>query len=288
MKNKHKTNKYSITRDVFIRLMKNPGAVIGLILIVSFFAIALFADVIVSYDVAIKRDMSIRLQPPSAEHICGTDHLGRDMLARIIHGSRVSLVVSFTAVTASMFMGGTIGAISGYFGGKIDEVIMRIVDIMLAIPAILLAITIVAALGPSLINLIISLSISGSAGFARIVRASVLTVRSQDFIEASRSIGARSPRIILEDIIPNAMAPIIVQYTLRIGGTILMTAGMSFLGLGAKPPMPEWGALLSTGKTFIRDHAYLTTLPGLAIMITILAFNLLGDGLRDALDPRLK
>ena len=283
-----KQNKKSMTKDVLKRLMKSPGAVTGMILLLILFLIAIFADVIVDYDVAIKRDMSIRLMHPCPEHIFGTDHLGRDMCARIIHGSRVSLLVSFTAVTLSTLVGGFFGSIAGYYGGRTDNIIMRVADIMLAIPGTLFAITIVAALGPNMVNLVIALSVSGIAGFARIFRASVMTVKNQDFIEASKEIGARTSRIIVKEVIPNALAPVIVQYTLKIGGTILATAGLSFIGLGAQPPSPEWGALLSTGKTFINDYQYLTVFPGLAIMITILAFNLLGDGLRDALDPRLK
>lgn len=210
------------------------------------------------------------------------------MLARVVHGSRLSLSVSFVSVIISLILGGILGAVSGYYGGWIDSVIMRITDIFLAIPMTLLAIVIVAALGANTTNLIISLSLSAVPTFARIVRGSVLTVREVEYIEAAGAIGARDGTIIFSHILPNCVGPIIVQTTLRVAAMISNTAALSFLGLGVQAPAPEWGALLSAGRNYIRDYSYLTFIPGLAIMLTILALNLLGDGLRDALDPRLK
>ena len=264
-------------------------AMIGLGILVVLILLAIFADVIADYEeVAIKMNTSIRLQGPSKDHILGTDELGRDIFARIIHGSRVSLQVGIIAVGIAILIGGTLGAIAGFYGGKLDNVIMRIMDIFLAVPSILLAITIVSALGTSMPNLMIAVGISSIPSYARIVRASVLSIKDQEFIEAARAIGAKDNRIILKHILPNSLAPVIVQGTLGVAGAILSTAGLSFIGLGIQKPAPEWGAMLSSGRPFLRDAWHVTTFPGIAIMITILSLNLLGDGLRDALDPRLK
>lgn len=250
---------------------------------------AIFADVIADYDTkVIAQDIPNRLQGPSMEHWCGTDEFGRDIFARLVHGSRVSLVVGLISVSISLFIGGALGAIAGYYGGRVDNVIMRIMDIFLAVPSILLAMTIVAALGTSLVNVMLAIGVSGVPGYARIVRASVMSIKDQEFVEASRAIGAKSPTTIFREILPNCLAPIIVQATLSVAGAILSTASLSFIGLGVQPPSPEWGAMLSGGRNYLRDALHLTLFPGLAIVITILALNLLGDGLRDALDPRLK
>ncbi|WMM25955.1 ABC transporter permease [Tissierella sp. MB52-C2] len=275
--------------DVWRRLRKNKMAMLGLTIISIFILLALFADVIADYDeVAIKMNTSIRLQGPSKDHILGTDELGRDIFARIIHGARVSLQVGIIAVGIAIIIGGTLGAIAGFYGGKFDNIIMRAMDIFLAIPSILLAIAIVSALGTSMLNLMIAVGISSIPSYARIVRASVLSIKDQEYIEAARAIGAKDTRIILKHILPNSLAPIIVQGTLGVASAILSTAGLSFIGLGIQKPAPEWGAMLSSGKDFIRQAWHVTTFPGIAIMLTILSLNLLGDGLRDALDPRLK
>lgn len=250
---------------------------------------AIFADVLYDYETqVIAMDIPNSLKAPCAEYPLGTDEFGRDILARIVHGSRMSLIISFTSVAISLVIGGICGALSGYFGGRIDNLIMRITDILLAIPMTLFAIVIVAALGPSTKNLAIALAASSIPVFARIVRSAVLTVRDVEYIEAARAIGATNGTIILGHVLPNCLSPIIVQVTLRIANAIYNTAALSFLGMGVQAPDPEWGGMLSAGRTFIRDYSYLSVIPGLVIMLTVLALNLLGDGLRDALDPRLK
>lgn len=275
--------------DVMVRISKNKMAVIGLVIVVIMILAAIFADVIADYDeVAIKQDMSIRLQKPSAEHWFGTDEMGRDIFARIVHGTRVSLYVGIISVAISLFAGGTLGAIAGYYGGKIDNVIMRVLDVFLAIPAMLLATAIVTAFGSSMLNLLLAVGVASVPGFARVTRASILTVRDQEFVEAARAVGAKDSTIIWHHILPNCLAPLIVQCTLRIGKAIVFTASLSFIGLGIKQPTPEWGAMLSGSREFIRDCPHMVLFPGLAIMSIVLALNLLGDGLRDALDPKLK
>ena len=288
MENK-KAKKRSMAAEVWQRLVKNKMAMVGLAIIILLALAAIFADVIADYDTkVVAQHISDRLQGPSAQHWFVTDEFGRDIFARMIHGSRVSLVVGLISVSVSLIAGGTLGAFAGYYGGRVDNVIMRIMDIFLAVPSILLAITIVAALGTNLVNVMLAIGISGTPGFARIVRAAVMSVKDQEFVEASKAIGASNATIIFREIIPNCMAPIIVQATLSVAGAILSTASLSFIGLGVQPPDPEWGAMLSSGRDFLRDAVHLTLFPGLAIVVTILALNLLGDGLRDALDPRLK
>ncbi len=275
--------------EVWRRLKRNKMAIVGLVILVALFLLAIFADVIADYDnVVIKQNLAHRLQGPSAAHWLGTDEFGRDIFARLVHGTRVSLKVGIVAVGISIVIGGILGAIAGYYGGKLDNIIMRIMDIFLAVPSILLAIAIVSALGPSIINLMLAISISSVPSYARIVRASVLSIRDQEFIEAAKAIGASNTRIIFRHIIPNSLAPVIVQATLGVASAILSTAGLSFIGLGIQPPAPEWGSMLSGGRQYLRYAWWVTTFPGVAIMITILSLNLLGDGLRDALDPRLK
>lgn len=287
---KQKVNKKnSQWAEITRMLAKNRMAMLGLIILIILVLLALFADVIADYEtVVIKQNLSNRLAPPSSQNWLGTDEFGRDIFARLIHGARVSLKVGILAVGLSIVIGGTLGAISGFYGGFIDNVIMRAMDIFLAVPSILLAIAIVSALGPSIINLMIAISISSVPRYARIVRASVLSIRDQEFIEAAKAIGASNARIIFKHIIPNSLAPVIVQGTLGVAGAILSTAGLSFIGLGIQPPDPEWGSMLSGGRQYLRYAWWVTTFPGVAIMITILSLNLLGDGLRDALDPRLK
>lgn len=288
MKNE-RNKKRSMAAEIWQRLCRNKMAMLGLAILVLLVLAAIFADVIADYDTkVVAQNISERLKGPSAAHWFGTDEFGRDIFARIVHGSRVSLVVGLVSVSVSMIIGGALGAFAGFYGGRVDNVIMRIMDVFLAIPSILLAITIVAALGPDLINVMLAIGISGTPSFARIVRAAVMSVKDQEFVESSRAIGASSITIIFREILPNCMAPIIVQATLSVASAILSTASLSFIGLGVQPPAPEWGAMLSSGRNYLRDALHLTLFPGLAIVVTILALNLLGDGLRDALDPRLK
>ncbi|MCI9148448.1 MAG: ABC transporter permease [Hungatella sp.] len=288
MENK-KAKKRSMTVEVCQRLARNKMAMLGLAILLVLVLCAVFADVIADYETkVVAQNIANRLKGPSAEHWFGTDEFGRDIFARIIHGSRVSLVVGLISVSVSLILGGILGAFAGFYGGRVDNVIMRVMDIFLAVPSTLLAMTIVAALGSSLVNVMLAIGVSGIPTYARIVRAAVMSVKDQEFVEASRAIGATNITTIFREIIPNCLAPIIVQATLSVAGAILSTASLSFIGLGVQPPDPEWGAMLSGGRNFLRDAVHLTLFPGLAIVITILALNLLGDGLRDALDPRLK
>ncbi len=274
-------------RDVWRRLRKNPLAMFGLGVVVLLIFCAITADIIAPYKYY-EQNLMNSFQPPSGEHLFGTDEFGRDIFSRIIHGSRISLQVGLIAVGISVVCGGFFGAVAGYYGGRIDNLIMRMMDILLSIPSILLAIAIAAALGPGLYNMMVAVGISSTPQYARIIRGSVLTLRGQEFVEAAKAVGSSDARIIAKHIIPNCLAPIIVQSTLGVANAILTAAGLSFIGLGIQPPTPEWGAMLSGGREYIRDYAYMTIFPGLAIMTTILALNFLGDGLRDVLDPKLK
>lgn len=285
--NEQKARKNSQFGGVMKRLRKNRLAVFGLICVILLVLVAVFADFIAPYDYA-EQHLLDAFQPPSSKYLFGTDEFGRDIFSRVIYGSRISLQVGFIAVGLAMFIGGFLGAISGYYGGRTDNIIMRIMDVLLSIPQILLAIAIAASLGPGLFNLMIAVGISSIPSYARIVRGSVLSIKGQEFVEASKAMGAGDLQIIMKHIIPNCMAPIIVQATLGVAFAILTAAGLSFIGLGIQPPVSEWGGMLSSARGYIRDCAYMTFFPGMAIMITILALNFLGDGLRDALDPKLR
>lgn len=229
-----------------------------------------------------------RLMKPSAEHWLGTDELGRDMLCRIVYGARASLIVGIAATTFALLVGGTLGSICGYYGGRLDNIIMRCTDVLLAIPGLLLAIAIMSAFQPNIFYISLALGISYISKFTRIVRSAVLTVREQEYIEAAKAIGAKDHTIILNHILMNCMAPIMVQYALAIGSRILSVSTLSYIGMGIQAPTPDWGNMLSGARAYIRGNAYLVLGPGLALLMTISAFNLIGDGLRDALDPRLK
>lgn len=283
------TKKRSQAADVWKRLKRSKAAMVGLVLIVMFLCMALFAPLIADYDTqVIKLNIPERLQSPSLDHWFGTDEYGRDIFYRIVYGTRISLFVGVISVGIALSIGGFLGAIAGYYGGRLDNIIMRVLDVLLAIPAILLAITIVSALGSSIINLMIAVGISNIPGFARVVRASVLSVKDQEFIEAAKAIGAKDHVIILKHVLPNSMAPIIVYATLKVATAIMATASLSFIGLGVQPPTPEWGSMLAGGRQYMRDHMYIVLFPGLAIVLAVLSLNLIGDGLRDALDPKLK
>lgn len=289
VKNIPTIKKRSQFKSIFFRFKKNKLAMFGLVVLIILTLVAIFADFIADYDnEAISQNMQIRLQTPSKEHIFGTDHYGRDMFARIVFGTRISLFVGIISIVASLAVGAIIGAIAGYYGGRIDNVIMRIMDVLLAIPQTLMAISIVAALGPGIFNLLLAMSISSVPRFARIVRSSILSISDQEFIEAARACGTSDVRIIGKHIIPNAIGPIIVQATLNMASTIIGISGLSFIGLGVEPPIPEWGSMLSEGKTQMRYYPHLVIIPGIAIVFAVMALNLIGDGLRDSLDPRLK
>lgn len=288
IENEHqKRGRFRNAKDIWTRMKRNKLAMVGLAIIIILFLIAIFADAIAPYGFA-EQDLSNQFAKPSSEHIFGTDDLGRDIFSRVVYGSRISLKVGFISVGIALIVGTTIGAVTGYYGGRVDNTLMRFIDILQSIPDTLLAIAILAALGPGLANLMIAVGIAAIPGYARIVRSSVLSIRDMEFIEAAKAAGSSNARIIFKHIIPNCLAPIIVQATLGVAYAILNAAGLSFIGLGLEPPTPEWGAMLSGGRTFIRDYPHLTIFPGLAIVITIFALNVLGDGLRDALDPKLK
>lgn len=281
--------KQSQAAEVWRRLRKSKTAMIGLVILCMILLVAIFADVICDYDtMVVQQNSSIRLSPPSAEHWFGTDGYGRDIFARVVHGSRVSIAIGLAATVGSVLISGVLGSAAGYYGGKIDNFIMRFTDMFMAIPSELLALAIVAALGPSIINLLIAVTIARIPPFTRVIRSSILTVVDQEYVEAAEAAGANDFFIILRHILPNAMGPIIIQATMGVGRMILTAAGMSFIGMGVQPPAPEWGAMLAEGREFMRYSPYITIFPGAAIILTSLSLNLLGDGLRDALDPKLK
>lgn len=272
---------------VWRRLRQNRRALFGFIILSIILLAALLANVISPYDPN-SQDLRSRLDPPTVEHWLGTDQFGRDVLSRMIYGGRISLQVGFVSVGIGLMIGGGMGLLGGYYSGRIDTVLMAFVDVLLALPAFLLALAIIAALGPGLGNVMIAVGIANIPAFARITRSAVITVREQDFVAAALAAGARDGRVMMKHIIPNALSPVIVQVTLSLAGAILSAAGLSFLGLGAQPPTPEWGSMLSSARPFIREAHWAVTFPGLAIVITVLALNFVGDGLRDALDPRSK
>ncbi|MDR1732207.1 MAG: ABC transporter permease [Synergistaceae bacterium] len=282
--------KNSQSANVWRRFRRNKNSLIGMICLTIIIAAVCSADFFYDYETcAIKQNITERLKPPfSPGHILGTDDLGRDVAARVLHGGRRSLLISFSSVAISLTVGTILGAVAGYYGKTVDNVIMRCIDILMAIPMTMLAIVIVAALGASIRNMIIALAIAQIPSFARVVRSSVLSVRDLEYIEAARALGAKDGTIIFGHVLPNVLSPVIVQIAIRAATAITNAAALSFLGLGVRVPVPEWGSMLSLGRAYIRDYSYLTFIPGLAMMLTILSLNLLGDGLRDALDPRLK
>lgn len=282
-----KMKKRGQSKEIWRRFVKNKGAVLGLAFIVLLTILAIVPSLIAPYGFD-EQMLSRRFKAPSLEYPFGTDEFGRDIFSRVIFGCRISLTLGLVSVTISCLIGIILGCISGYYGKVVDNIIMRFIDVMLSIPNILLAVSIVAAMGTSFFNLILAIGIGAVPGYARVVRASILSVKEQEYIEAARSNGASDWRIITRHIIPNCMAPIIVQATMSIAAAIIQGAGMSFIGLGIMPPTPEWGSMLASGRAFIRDYWWVVTFPGLAIMLTVFSINLLGDGLRDALDPRLK
>jgi len=274
---------------IWHRLSRNKLAMLGLFLMTTILTLAFCADLIADYNqTVVGMNIMERLQPPSAKHWFGTDGYGRDVFARVVHGSRLSLSLSIISMAIAVAVGSLIGAISGYYGGKIDDVLMRLMDMLLAIPPMLMSISIVAALGRSMFNLMLALALAYMPVFARVIRSSILSVKGQEFVEAAKACGTSDARIIMRHIVPNAVGPIIVQATLAMGSAILTISSLSFMGMGIQPPQPEWGTMLYEGRDLIRTSPYLVVFPGLAIAVSVLSLNLLGDGLRDALDPRLK
>jgi peptide/nickel transport system permease protein len=277
----------SLRGIAFRRFLRNKGAMIGLAYIIFMIVCAILAPIIAPYD-PIKMLPADRLSPPSSQHWLGTDLYGRDILSRILFGSRLSLQVGLICVSTGAFIGTALGLLAGYSGRMIDEIIMRLMDVMLAFPGILLALTIVAFLGPNFANALVAVGISKVPTFARIVRGCVLSAKENLYVEAARATGCRTFRILFRHILPNVAAPLIVISTLGVAWAILSVAALSFLGLGAQPPTPEWGTMLSEGRDYLRAAPWIATFPGLAIMLLVIAVNVMGDGLRIALDPRMK
>ena len=270
------------------KLIKSNISLLGTLIVLIFILTAVLAPLLAPYHPINDGSLVERLQAPSASHLLGTDSQGRDILSRIIYGARVSVQVGIISVGIALVIGTLMGMAAGFYGGWVDNLMMRLVDIMLAFPSVLLAIAITAVLGPELKNAMLAIGVVNIPAFARIVRSTVLSVKAMEYVEAARAIGATDVRIIFRHVLPNSMAPLIVQTTLSIGTAILDAAALSFLGLGAQPPTPEWGAMLSDGRSYLQKAPWVMFFPGMAIMLVVLGFNLLGDGLRDALDPRLK
>ena len=266
-------------------ILANPLNIVAFALIAVFAACALLAPVLAPYD-PLLQDLASRLRPPSSEHWLGTDSLGRDITSRILYGARISLIVGVVVVTVAGVVGTAIGLVAGYAGGLVDEALMRLTEVFLAFPALILAMAIAGALGPSLTNAIIAIAAVTWAVYARLVRGQILSLRRREFVEAARAIGASRTRIVVRHLLPNALAPLMVQASFDLGSSIIAAAGLSFIGFGAQPPTPEWGVMISEGRNYISTQPWLSLFPGLAILLAVGSFNLLGDGLRDAFDPR--
>jgi peptide/nickel transport system permease protein len=273
--------------ELWRRLKRNRAAIAGGIIVLLFVFMAILAPLISPHPPN-EGDLTKRLKPPSGEHLLGTDPLGRDLLSRVIHGARISLQIQIVSVSIALVIGTLLGMIGGYYGGKLDHLLMRLMDILLAFPGIFLAISIIAVLGPGLTNLMLAAGIYSIPQFARIVRGSILSLKEKEFIEAARAVGENDLNILFRYLLPNSMAPIIIQTTLRMATVLLTASGLSFLGLGVQPPTAEWGAMLSNARAYLITAPHVAMVPGLAIMLVVMGFNLFGDGLRDSLDPRLK
>jgi peptide/nickel transport system permease protein len=273
--------------DLWRRLRRNRAAIVGAAIVALFVFVAGLAPLLIPFN-PIQGNLGDRLQPPSSAHWLGTDELGRDILSRILFGARISLEIQIVAVLLALVIGVILGAVGGYLGGYVDNLIMRAMDVLLAFPSIFLALAIIAALGTGLFNLMLAAGIASVPQFARIVRASILSLKEREFVEAALALGSGSNRIMFRHLLPNCLAPIIVQSTLRMATVLLTASGLSFLGLGVQPPTPEWGAMLSNARSYLIVAPHVATIPGLAIMVVVVGFNLFGDGLRDTLDPRLR
>ena len=275
------------TNSHWARFCRNRGAVVGLAILFTFAIVAVAAPLATSYDPE-QTQLDQTLLEPSPAHVLGTDHLGRDILARLAYGARLSLLIGFAAVGVGLLIGVPLGTISGFYGGWLDLIIQRVIDVFLSFPGFLLALSLVAVLGVGVTNVILAVGLGVVPAFVRLTRASTLSIRVRPFVEAARSAGATAPSIIWRHVLPNALAPVIIQATLGLGATLLTAAGLGFLGLGVQQPTPEWGTMLGEGRSYIFSNPNLATFPGIAIFLTVLGFNLAGDGLRDALDPLLK
>lgn len=271
--------------NVWRKLKQNRWAIISLLIITFLFIVAIFAPLLTPYDYS-KQDYEHILEPPSLKYLFGTDNFGRDIFSRIIYGSRYTMFIGFGCITIAMVVGVCLGLLAAYFP-KLDNILMRLMDVIIGMPAMTLLMCIIAALGVSITNMIIALCITSIPDFARITRAQAMTVKNQEFIEAATAIGAGDRRILLKHILPNSLAPIIIQYTLGAGNVILWSASLSFIGMGVQPPTPEWGLMISSGRPYLRSAWYMSIIPGLAIILLTFVLNYLGDGLRDALDPKL-
>lgn len=287
MMNRDYQKKTNMLYETMYRMCQNRLAVVCMVLFGLIVLAVCFAGVIApeGYDV---QDLSKALKPPSAENWFGTDNYGRDIFARVLYGGRITLLVSIASTAVATLLGMLLGCVAGYFGGKVDEVIMRIMDVLMAIPNMLLAIVIATTLGSGMITTVLAVAVGSIPGFVRVVRAPILSVKSCEYIESARAIGAGAPRIIIHHIIPNIMAQVIVQVTLGVANSIISVAGLSFLGLGVQPPTPEWGTMLSQARNYMMRNMYMLTCPGIAIVLSVISLNVIGDALRDALDPRLK
>lgn len=274
-------------KEAWLSFKKSKSAVFGAVIVLFFILLAVIGPYLVPQGIN-DQNLSLRLQPPSTDFWLGTDDLGRDILSRIIHGARISLTVGLAAVLLSAFVGSFLGIIAGYYGRWVDTIISRIFDIMLAFPSILLAIAVVSILGPSLQNALIAIAIINIPNFGRLIRSRVLSIKEEEYIHAAKAIGMKNSRILLKHILPNSMTPVIVQGTLAIATAIIEAAALGFLGLGAEAPQPEWGKMLADARMFLMNAPWAMVFPGLAIMLTVIGFNLMGDGLRDALDPKMK
>ena len=289
MKNQqtHEIKRRSMMGEVAVRYFRKPTAVIGAVILLVVVVMCVLAPVIAPYDYD-AQDTTRKFTEPCLEFLCGTDNLGRDIFSRLLYGGRVSLMVGFVSASVAGIVGVIFGSIAAFYGGKVDNIIMRFLDIFIAMPQMLLAIVISTMIGPGIQGAIIAVTIATIPRYAQVVRAPILAIRKQEFVEAAFAIDARDSRVILKHILPNVLSPIIVQVTMGVGNAITMAASLSFLGLGVQPPHPEWGQLISAARVYILDHGYMVTFPGIAIALVVLSLNLMGDGLRDALDPRWK
>ena len=275
------------TRTLVWRTFRNPLSVAGLLIIGSLVAIAVIAPLIAPAD-PLKTNVGRRLEAPGRDHLFGTDQLGRDILSRILHGARISLRIAILTGLIATTLGAPLGIVSGYFRGRVDDLLMRLTDMFIAFPRLILAMAIAAALKPTLENVVIAISLAAWPAYARLARSVALGLREENFVEAARALGASPLRILGRHILPGVISPVIIQVSLDMGGIILTAAGLGFIGFGAQPPTPEWGLMISEGRNYITSQWWLSTFPGVAISLVVLGFNLLGDGVRDVLDPRLR